>query len=242
MTDEAQAVAPEKLFESDTFKAILETTVKNAVAAALTGSTVATIDSVKTYLDENLPDLVAAAMPETPEAKAARERQERADQAAADAEAREAADAVKAEEVAEATRVAAEERADTVKAAQKAFVADEKLAKKQPRDQVDYAKLIDAEGDYVIVADNGDTYCPDWRFAIDASRHLDIQKDRGVSVTVAMDVAELPERFSFARLTLRRADVKDSPILRSEIVQPFWVGEGRKADFPANSLLFRVIA
>jgi hypothetical protein len=206
--------------------------------------------SVASNLDENLPTLVAAAMPETSEAKAERERQERAKASAAAAAAKAEEIAAKAKEEAKAVKKAQRQRREDKEYVAELFEADaESIVSAK---QVDYEKLIDLDAEYVILADDGTTYCIDFKVNIEPKVHLDIHRDRGVSVKIPIEVGNLQERFKFARLTLRKGDgaqeegqifiAVDDVVLRNEIVQPFWVGEGRKADFPANSLLFRVIA
>lgn len=222
MTDEVNSKPDPAPFDTPEFKAAVEA-------------------QVKAFLDANLPDLVAAAMPETPEQKAEREARERA-QARADVEAAKAAEnKARAKEEADKAKKARKAREAAKKGAAAMLQADNAVAAAQPRNAVDYTKLIDAEREYVIFADNGDEYCIDFNIKIDPSLHLDIAKERGVTVKIPLSATDLPERFEFARLTLREAE-KDSPvILRCEMVQPFWVGEGRRADWPAGSLLFRVI-
>jgi hypothetical protein len=209
----------------------------------------AILEVVTSYLDKNLPDLVAAAMPETSEAKAERERQERAEASAAAAAAKAEEIADKAKEEAKAAKQAQRRRRSDKEHVAELFNADAENA--VLGGQADYANLIDLDAEYVILADDGATYCIDFKLDIDPKADMDIHKDRGVSIKIPIEVGNLPERFRFARLTLRKVDGGgeegqifvggEGPVLRCEIVQPFWVGEGRKAGFPANSLLFRAI-
>lgn len=195
--------------------------------------------AVAAYLDENLAELVAAALPETPEQKAKREADDRAEKARIAEEARQA-------ELAEKQRVAEEEAADAAKArakakkaAQKAFDADAKNNGKRGDGPVDYTEFFkDAEEKWAIFADDGATYCPDFVRPVAIEREANVQKDRGVTITVPVQVSGDFERFNFQRLTLKN---DNGTVLRCELVSPFWAGEGRKADFPANSLLFRLI-
>lgn len=196
--------------------------------------------AVTSYLDANLADLVAAAMPETPEEKAKREAQERADVARKAQEEREAENAAKKKAEEDAAKKAARARKADKTQAKRHFDGDAELAAAQVLENVDYTKLIDMDAEYVVLADDGDAYCIDFAVTIDPSRHLDVQKDRGVSLKIPVELSNLVEQFSVHRLTLRKAKGDETAILRNEIVQPFWAGNGRAASFAAGSLLFRV--
>ncbi len=194
-------------------------------------------DSIKTqiaaYLDANLPELVAAAIPEAPEVVA----QVAADKAAAAAEKREKQAKADAKAAATAEKAAIERRAAQIEAAQEEFDAAEGA---DPFDDLPAAYQALLEG-ALVVADNGDTFSVDFREHVDASTDLDLIEGRGILLRTALLLGEgdYPP-FTIQAMNLV-AKASEAQPLRCELVSSVTVGGGARGGFAANSLLFRIV-
>jgi hypothetical protein len=211
----------------------------DADAAAIAEPPVSIADQVAAgvaaYLDEHLPELVEAAMPETPDKAAKR-------QAADAAEAvvkRERADRKAAREQEKSAEAAAADRAKLVVASREArasLISGEGSADAEP---IDLATIRGGK----LWLDDG------VHFAIDFGRLVGPgqleQVDGGPALLLrspAIDIGEaMAERFTIEAVVLLLEGEEGHRVLRCALPSPVLVGGGAKAQLGADSLLFRPI-
>ncbi|MCP3730430.1 hypothetical protein M9978_08310 [Sphingomonas sp. MG17] len=195
---------------------------------------------ISEYLDKQLPELVAAAMPDTPEkaaarrveeAQAAQDRQQRADRRAAREREREA------EKV-------AEERAG-----RKAEARDRRTALTTlPEDETELA-LYRVAVDLATVArgslllDDGTVLSIDFARDVAASELRPVEGSNGLLLkAAAIDIGQgMPEPFRIEAALLVLECGEGHRVLRCPMQSPLTVGGGAVAQLGAESLLFRPI-
>lgn len=200
------------------------------VEAASQDFTKAVNDAVAAYLDANLPDLVAAAMPETPEQEWERAQQSHAEIVAAQTAAatRKAKAAEKAQ--AKADAAAEEQRAERAASAAKAFAQAEPFV-----GDVSNIKPGIVRG---ILIDDGTAYNPDLRFDVRASELEPLTDGSGLLLTKPIELPARAEPFTVQGVSL----VTDAGVLRITLNGTRKCGGGKGVLLPARSLLFRPAA
>jgi hypothetical protein len=193
---------------------------------------------VNAYLDANLADLVAAAMPVQADPDVSEE--EALAKAAADMEADRAAVAEKAAAKVEKERKAAiKARQEAVQAADSAFERAETLPA-----FTDLATALSENAPGRLLASNGVTYSPDLFEGIEPEI-IELVEGRGVVLKKAMVLgAGLPDEFTIHSFDLYLVGAGDGPRnapLKCPLVSPVTVGGGKNASFAAGSLLFQIV-
>lgn len=211
-----------------------------AVAAAASDDMVSKADIekiVNAYLDANLADLVAAAMPVQADPDVAE--QERLEAAEREIEAKRESEAKKAAAKAEKERKAlVEARQEAIERAQKLFEHGEVMPA--------FADLDEALTGVThgrLVASNGDTYSPDVAetFGLDAIEYV---VGRGIILKQPLVFGVgLDDEFTIHSFDLFLVSEDGPPSnapLKCDLVSPVTVGGGKNASFAAGSLLFRI--
>lgn len=197
---------------------------------------------VADYLDANLPDLVAAAIPPTPEIAADPDTAERERLAKAEADIENDFAAVTAKEQARAEK----ERKAAVKARQEAIEGARALfarAETMPA----FASLNHALSGVIVLrllVQNGDSYSPDVIEDIDPV-DAELLVGRGVVFKRPLVLgAGLIDEFTINGFDLFAGSDETAPKhapLKCALVSPVTVGGGKTASFAAGSLLFRIM-
>lgn len=207
--------------------AALDASVKGYLDKNMGETTVEAIaDLVDDHLKAKLPEMVEAAMPETPAQKAQREREsfeETVEKQRASAARRARSDAKKADKAArEAAEVQAKRDADAEKAFESAqpFIGD-------VSDITD--KIVRG-----IAVDNGRAYSADHRIDVRYSQ-LESNGTGGLVLTKAIELPARGREFAVKGISL----ITDAGVLRTELNGQRKCGGGRAISFPAGSLVFR---
>lgn len=181
---------------------------------------------VKAYLDANLEELVKAAMPETPEQQAERERV--SEDESIEAQRKKAAARNKREAKARdaAAAAAAADQAKRDEAAAKSFAEAEPFT----------GPVADLTAKTVrgILIDDGKAHSADHKVDIRFSE-LEPTQDGGLLLTKAVELSARSREFSVKGVSL----VTDAGVLRIALNGNRKCGGGKAISFPAKSLLFR---
>lgn len=181
---------------------------------------------VKAYLDDNLEDLVKAAMPETPEQAAQREKDSaeeriRKNQAAAK---RKAAREAKARDKAQAEAAAKQAQLD----------AEAKQAFEDAVPFVGKSSDVTEKTLRGIFVDNGEAYSADIVLPVRRGELIEVS-DGGLALDKEIRLPARGREFSVKGISL----ITDGGALRIEINGARKCGAGKEVLFPARSLIFR---
>ncbi len=182
------------------------------------------IDELMEQIKPRLPDLIVELVPS---AKAEREQAAAREQAAEDASNARKAQAKRDRATAKADAEAAAERAEKVGKAHEAFA-------KVFGDKADtdgFAADVERVG---LALDDGKTFCIDFVKEIDGAKL--VQQDGMIRLAEKIVLpADIPA------FTVRGVSISDGAggVMRCEIPTPLHIGEGRKAELAADSLIFR---
>jgi hypothetical protein len=179
-------------------------------------------------LEASLPDLIAKLLPETPEQKTAREKAESAAQAAEDASNARKEQARRDRSEAKQREAAAEKRHAAQGEAAKAY---DRLFGGSPDANGFKAEHVEKA---VLVLDDGKAFCIDFAKEIDAAQL--VQADEMLRLSAKIDLPSDIPAFTVRGVSLQ---VGQDLAMRCEIPTPLHIGEGRKAELAADSLIFR---